>query len=420
MASAVSLVYSPYYTVPPEVEEPSLAFGAVALGGVDLVQSSSLLTRNIVGLVNTVQQRDNPVSFSALGFISVFSLVGNILSFQEGWQESALMKRIGDGVGRVLANLKIVKSGLQTMATVLFVPVRAFNIAAYTTASTSLSLISTLLGRVGGALFGGAGCIIGVGKAIEVVEVLSFSRELKAVYVDCVGTEQDKASLCLHFLQQKLQISYEEELEIESGLEEDPILRSPTELQEKVQELKNALLDKKRSILERLISKKCVAELESVAGGENATEVVQAVFKENDKIFYTSLAMLTCCLAGVVAAVILPWLGGTHAMMVVAGAIDMCLAAVWFGMDLERLQAAFSQHMVGRWDLALLSACSLLCIGSLSVAAVLEEGIVLHAITGGLGIVWLVINLLCYLHARQAERSQIQEDSPYAFDHIFA
>src|ERR1700722_9834085 len=95
-------------------------FGTLTLNGMDAVMDSSALARHTISTIQAINRQIDPPNLPALGLTTVFSLVRGAVDAHSGWHESELMVRIGDAVGRVIANLKWVRGAIQTFAGALY------------------------------------------------------------------------------------------------------------------------------------------------------------------------------------------------------------------------------------------------------------------------------------------------------------
>jgi hypothetical protein len=341
-------------------------FSGVSQGGAELVMDTSALVRGAVGTLDTIENRDDPAMFSALGFTTVFSAICGVSTLHKGWHESNLMKRIGDATGRMLANLKCFRGAIQTTAGLLFIPVRALGVAASVTASKTYAAIAGTLGIVGNSLFGMTGVMLGFSALIEIQEQASLMSELYAAY----GENAD-AQACLTLLQEKLALSPEEALESDDDQQN--------------------LLDKKKSILARAIGAEAVEALEH-AGAGVAVEIVNRVFAANQKaLIFSSLTCLLCAV-GIVATLI-PILSNLPVALIAASGLNAFTSAIWLILDCQQLHQAFQNHEPGRFDKLLLTLVSLGCIAAIGIAGSLGTELIVQGCTIGLGIVWFLILL---------------------------
>ncbi len=382
-------------------------FGKISLSAVDIVMDSSALTRTAISTINALNQQEDSPSLSALGLTTVFSFVGGTLAMHTGWHESNLMKRIGDVVGRILADLKCLRGGIQAAAGALFVPIRGLSIAASITASKSLANLSSVFSQIGSALFGLTGLLVGANAAVGIQEELSLLSELCEVYAkDPALDEEAKARACLAFLQNKLEISSEEEAEILKTVQADISLLSNEARMGKAEELIDTLLARKNSMLSRVLGEQCVSDI--LAGNMDAAPaLIERVFSLNQQKVFTSILSLALCVLGI-AATLIPIITSVPAAAIVAAGLNALTSVVWFGFDLNQLIQALRNAAPGKYDNFLLATLSLTCIVAVSLSLLLANGIVMDVVTGSLGLLWLIVNVVC-LFRRSVLANQLAE-----------
>lgn len=383
-------------------------FGTITLYGLDAVMDSSGFARNTINAINAITGQNDQPNLSAYGLTTVFSCVGGALALHNGWHESHLMKRIDDVVGRVISNFKWVRGGLQTVAGALFVPVRGLSMAAYITSSKSLEQVAGVLGQIGCSLFAVIGLLMSVNVALEIHAQVTLRQELNAVYANDPALDTAARSrACLEFLQQKLAISDVEQAEILHTVSTDQTLVTDEARAAKIQELRTILSERKCSILKRAIGENNVTAIQTASLVE-AENLVSGIFADNEKMLIKSAFTLALSLLGL-AGGILSLVATGQVALIVAASMNAASAAAWFGFDIYQLIKALENSAPQKYDNFLLASVSLGCILAVSLSAMLEEGIAMHAVTVSLGLLWLLINLTCFIRSNFLVEDAVSE-----------
>lgn len=314
--STKDFIRYPVSMEPPQEEGGSVDFGPLTLGAMDLISEVSSSTQTVYSTIDQFSGLNDPISLSILGGTSFFSVFNGVIGFQEGWREASLAKRVGDVWGRFLSMLKCLRGSVQTLAGIIFVPVRALAVAAALTASKVYEVVADSWGQIGGGLFGFVNVITAVANTVEVYRGYCFREKVYKL------------------------------LEIEGGSDYLNVL-------------------------------------------ENNWEKLQA-----------SLISLALSVMGIAATVLgLVCTGGPGLVMAVA--LSLFVGLGWLVINIAQLKEAFDKEEVGRFDRLVLAVVTYFCIIVTALATIFSGGIIPLVVTGGVGLVWLGINVICLLRLQR-------------------
>lgn len=190
--------------------------------------------------------------------LSVFNLLSGWLRVKRGIREIQRAERVSDQEGKMLGLLQIIQGGASAFSGGLTLAAMALSFGIISMSAKIISLWEGLFGSLGGVnAVTGIGCAA-MSSAIGLNEQRQFLRERAG----------------LKELRQFLSISPEEKEEILKEIETDS---NPDALT--LQEKEALLLEKKESVIERLLGSKC---LELIRGNEDekAAAAIESIRKE--------------------------------------------------------------------------------------------------------------------------------------------
>ncbi len=375
--------------------------GPLVLSGAEVVDDFASNIRETFKTYHHVYGTESPVELAALGFTTGFNLISGSLNVRNGLKEIKTAEKVSDVAGKQLAQLKVVKGAGAAAGGAIFIPLRALSLAALYTSSKVVSTLAGVLGSIGSACFNVVVVIAGIALGIKLNEHRLFRNELNAILDDPNVPQQDRLAKALEHLKKLATVSPEEKEAIRTELRALPENQTLTsnQLDAKVEEKSNLLLQKKEAYLKRVADVDCIKQIRE-KGPVEAKEVIEAVQKTSkEKVILASIAMGLCVVA--VALTIAGFIFTGPLGIAIAAGVGLVASAGWLILDAYDLIKEFKESDPGRFDKLWIFLSSVLAIVTVALVFFLSAGtapIVAAAIGGA---VWLAINAACYYRLYQ-------------------
>ncbi len=377
--------------------------GPLALGAGNMIAFLAGKTHRVYDQINLFQGAEDPVGLVGLGVASIFSMISGACTAYDGYCEERFAKKIGDVWGRALAGLKTLRGTVSTTALTLSLPARALTLTALATTANVITATASVFSTVSRALFSTLGLIYLVINSIKIYLQKEFDQELEAVLNNPALSSEKKKGAALEFLQGKLRVTDEEREAIRADVEATRRYQdlSLEKKEAKIESKMTKLARKKEKELARVTSGECVDKIKK-AGASTASEVIDAVLLQTRKNRIFNALGITFSILGISGMVIgLAFTGPTP--LLVAGLLSIVVTVGLFGLDLYYLVKDFQQSQPGRYDKLCLFLSSILGFGAATAAVCFSMNPIAITCAAVFGMIWLTINLVCYLRLRHLE-----------------
>ncbi len=375
--------------------------GPLTLGFGDLVADLAGKTHDVYSNINFFQGREDPVGLAGLGVASIFWIFTGGFMTYDGIREQYIAKKIGDAWGRGLACLKTARGTVLTIAATITVPLRGLTLAAIMTTSRVVTAVAGVFSNVAGGLFSFLSCICLAIYGMKIHEQRGFNQKLDAVLNDPALSLEQRNLAALAHLKEALCVSPHERAAIQTEVNgNDRYTRLPAqEKQAKIERKAKKLLLKKEAVMNRCLSGKALSQIRQATNAD-AADVIAKVQSVSRKNMILNAIGLTLAALGVASIAIAFIFSGPTPLFVVA-ILSVIVTIGLFVTDLYYLLQDFKASEPGRYDKLCLLLSSVMGVVVTAAAVCLAANWVALTCAAVFGLVWLIINLICYLRLRQ-------------------
>ena len=374
--------------------------GPLVLGASGFISGVSGALRGVHSGINLISAQDDPAALSVLAATSGFKLLTGPFDIYDGWENWKTSEKVKDRWGQFLTAKKMTGAAVQ--------------IAAVMTGSKVVGSVASVFGQLGGgvsSLFSLLGIIVNV---CEVYLERLFAANIGKKLGDTSLPEDQRYLLCLQDLKSQLKLSPNEKAEIRQEAESDPELKnlSKEERERNIQEMEEKAVRKKELQMARVTDRECVEKVKS-ARIEEAKEVVEKVCKANTKkmkMSWISISLSVVSFIGVIIALV--FTGGTP--LIIAAALGLFASVGFLLVDGCKLLQDFKTGESGRYDHLWIFISTVFCFVAVTAAFLLASGLPAIIAAGSLGLIWLSINVACFIRLRHRQKmAQISSYTKY-------